>query len=44
MMPSPLNFQTPVAFSGPSFRDEDADRKRKLDEEDAGGGGKRTRS
>ena len=33
MLPSPLNFQTPV-MSGPSFRDEEADRKRKSPEQD----------
>ena len=33
MLPSPINFQTPVA-SGPSFRDEDRDRKRKSPEQD----------
>ena len=33
MLPSPLNFQTPVAGSGPSFRDEDnGDKKRKSPE------------
>ena len=33
MLPSPLNFQTPVAGTGPSFlREEDADRKRKSPE------------
>jgi len=39
MMPSPLNFQTPVVLNGPGFRDED-EKKRKAEEE-AGGGGKR---
>ena len=35
MLPSPLNFQTPVAGSGPSFlRDEDGERKRKSPEGD----------
>ena len=30
MLPSPLNFQTPVAGNGPSFKDEDGgDKKRK---------------
>lgn len=33
MLPSPLNFQTPVMGNGPSFlRDEDAERKRKSPE------------
>lgn len=33
MLPSPLNFQTPVAGNGPSFRDEDSgDKKRKSPE------------
>ena len=33
MLPSPLNFQTPVAGSGPSFRDDDnGDKKRKSPE------------
>ena len=33
MLPSPLNFQTPVANTGPSFREEDAaDKKRKSPE------------
>jgi MADS-box transcription factor len=41
MMPSPLNFQTPVVLSGPGFREED-EKKRKADEE-AGGGGKRAK-
>lgn len=36
MLPSPLNFQTPVMSSGPSFlRDEDGERKRKSPEGDA---------
>ncbi|KAG9521587.1 hypothetical protein KCV07_g3548, partial [Aureobasidium melanogenum] len=39
MMPSPLNFQTPVVLSGPGFKEED-EKKRKAEEE-AGGGGKR---
>lgn len=35
MMPSPLNFQTPVVTNGPSFlRDEDGERKRKSPEGD----------
>lgn len=35
MLPSPLNFQTPSAGTGPNFpRDEDADRKRKSPEEE----------
>lgn len=33
MLPSPLNFQTPV-MGGPSFRDDDGDRKRKSPEGD----------
>lgn len=33
MLPSPLNFQTPV-MGGSSFRDEDGDRKRKSPEQD----------
>ena len=33
MLPSPLNFQTPV-MSGPSFRDDEGDRKRKSPEQD----------
>jgi len=33
MLPSPLNFQTPV-MGGPSFRDEDGDRKRKSPEQE----------
>lgn len=41
MMPSPLNFQTPVVMNGPGFREED-EKKRKAEEE-AGGGGKRTK-
>ncbi|CAD0112912.1 unnamed protein product [Aureobasidium uvarum] len=41
MMPSPLNFQTPVVFNGPGFKEED-EKKRKAEEE-AGGGGKRTK-
>ncbi|KAL2031609.1 hypothetical protein D6C84_01652 [Aureobasidium pullulans] len=41
MMPSPLNFQTPVVLSGPGFREED-EKKRKAEEE-AGGGGKRSK-
>jgi MADS-box transcription factor len=40
MMPSPLNFQTPVVMNGPGFRDED-ERKRKAEEETGGGSGKR---
>lgn len=37
MLPSPLNFQTPVVGTGPSFlRDEEADRKRKSVSGDAG--------
>jgi MADS-box transcription factor len=32
MLPSPLNFQTPVNPNGPSFRDEDLERKRKTSE------------
>ena len=33
MLPSPLNFQTPVVSTGPSFlRDEDMERKRKSPE------------
>lgn len=36
MLPSPLNFQTPVMSNGPSFlRDEDGERKRKSPEGDA---------
>lgn len=36
MLPSPLNFQTPVMSTGPSFlRDEDGERKRKSPEGDA---------
>jgi MADS-box transcription factor len=36
MLPSPLNFQTPVVTNGPSFlRDEEADRKRKSPEGEA---------
>ena len=35
MLPSPLNFQTPVATNGPSFKEEDlGDRKRKSPEGD----------
>lgn len=35
MLPSPLNFQTPVMSNGPSFlRDEDGERKRKSPEGD----------
>ena len=35
MLPSPLNFQTPVVGNGPSFlRDEDGERKRKSPEGD----------
>jgi MADS-box transcription factor len=47
MLPSPLNFQTPVISNGPSFaRDDSADRKRKTSEEgsDGGGGSKRIKS
>lgn len=37
MLPSPLNFQTPIASVGPSFlRDEDGERKRKSPEGDGG--------
>ena len=39
MLPSPLNFQTPVVSNGPSFlRDEDGERKRKSPEGDGSGG------
>lgn len=41
MMPSPLNFQTPVALKGPGFDEEDKKRKT---EEDNGGGGKRPKT
>jgi len=37
MLPSPLNFQTPVVSTGPSFlRDEDGERKRKSPEGESG--------
>lgn len=37
MLPSPLNFQTPVVSTGPSFlRDEDGERKRKSPEGEGG--------
>ena len=35
MLPSPLNFQTPVGVNGPSFLREEEDRKRKSPESDA---------
>ncbi|KAF2869421.1 hypothetical protein BDV95DRAFT_498231 [Massariosphaeria phaeospora] len=38
MLPSPLNFQTPVVPNGPSFRDDSADRKRKPSDEGSDGG------
>ncbi|CBX95706.1 predicted protein [Plenodomus lingam JN3] len=39
MLPSPLNFQTPIAPTGPSFsRDDSADRKRKQSEEGSDAG------
>ena len=39
MLPSPLNFQTPVVSTGPSFlRDEDGERKRKSPEGEGGPG------
>ncbi|KAF2836485.1 hypothetical protein M501DRAFT_243447 [Patellaria atrata CBS 101060] len=44
VLPSPLTFQTPVVTSGPSFRDEDSDRKRKTSEGSEGGLPKRIRS
>ena len=47
MLPSPLNFQTPVVSTGPSFlRDEDGERKRKSPEGEGGqelGGAKRVK-
>ena len=44
ILPSPLNFQTPVATNGPSFRDEDGDRKRKTSEGSDNGTSKRVKS
>ncbi|KAF2088142.1 hypothetical protein K490DRAFT_40213 [Saccharata proteae CBS 121410] len=44
MLPSPLTFQTPVVQSGPSFRDEDPERKRKTSEGSDGGASKRMKS
>lgn len=41
LMPSPLNFQTPVALKGPGFDD---DEKKRKAEEDNGGGGKRPKT
>ncbi|KAI9701677.1 MAG: hypothetical protein M1820_006448 [Bogoriella megaspora] len=43
ILPSPLNFQTPVATNGPSFRDED-ERKRKTSEGSDGGASKRIKT
>jgi MADS-box transcription factor len=43
MLPSPLNFQTPVVPNGPSFRDEAADRKRKTSDEGSDGGSNQKR-
>lgn len=40
MLPSPLNFQTPVMGNGPSFlRDEEGERKRKSPDGGEGQGG-----
>ena len=44
ILPSPLNFQTPVATNGPSFRDEEGDRKRKTSEGSDNGVVKRHKS
>ncbi|KAI9662287.1 MAG: hypothetical protein M1821_008454 [Bathelium mastoideum] len=44
ILPSPLNFPTPVATNGPSFRDEDMDRKRKTSEGSENGASKRIKS
>ena len=43
MLPSPLNFQTPV-MGGPNFRDEDGDRKRKSPEQDGNEAAKRVKT
>ena len=44
MLPSPLNFQTPVVPNGPSFgRDDPADRKRKTSDEGSDGGNNQKR-
>lgn len=43
MLPSPLNFPTPL-MGGPSFRDEDDDRKRKSPEGDANEAAKRVKT
>ena len=43
MLPSPLNFPTPV-MSGPSFRDEDGERKRKSPEQDGNEVAKRVKT
>lgn len=43
MLPSPLNFQTPIVTNGPSFRDDD-DRKRKTSEGSEGGMSKKLRT
>jgi len=44
MLPSPLTFQTPVVANGPSFRDEDVDKKRKPSEGSDGGANKRMKN
>jgi len=43
MLPSPLNFSTPVV-GGPTFRDEDGDRKRKSPEQDGNEAAKRVKT
>lgn len=44
MLPSPLNFQTPVVTNGPIFNQDDNDRKRKTSEGSDGGVGKRIKA
>ena len=43
MLPSPLNFPTPV-MNGPSFRDDEAERKRKSPEQDGNEAAKRVKT
>lgn len=44
MLPSPLTFQTPVNPNGPSFRDDDTEKKRKTSEGSDGGFPKRIKT
>ncbi|KAF2459976.1 hypothetical protein BDY21DRAFT_281551 [Lineolata rhizophorae] len=44
MLPSPLTFQTPVVTNGPSFRDEDTEKKRKASDGSDDGASKRARN